>query len=428
MELYEDYGISAYTLGTANQPMLATYAWLQECYKTQKIKTAVVDVAALYYGTVKEARYHQALDNMKLSFSKIQTIYEHCKLHENADPFFSYIFRIAKYHSRWNSLTEDDFTTDTDYQPVFRGNVLYSDRVKVNFDAMAYDNDTPQDDLAMNADQLDYFEKIIAFCEEKGIQLLLIKTPRYDWSITKHQQVEAYAKERGLEFLDFSSREMLEAVGLDAENDFLDKKHLNIDGTVKLSEYIGAYLKENYELTDFREVEGYDELNYKEYLERIEDGRLQRATESAEYLQYLNNERYDILLQTTADVTGKCTSMLLDTLASFQLQVDINTLNGNAYVAQVNSGTCAYEGMASQKFAHSGYLSDGVKYSLYGTYASSTSPAITVNYEKYGFTGRGVNILVYDNQKSRVVDCSTLCYSEEDGTMVLLKENEPFTM
>ena len=424
MELYEDYGISAYTLGSAGQPMLASYAWLKECWKTQKVSTVVLDTAALYYGPVKESRYRKILDSMKMSWNKIEAVYAHTKLHESADPFFSYIFSIAKYHSRWKSLSEEDYTINTGYEPVFRGNVLYSDRYAVDMNQMAYDNDAPEEGLVMDDEELGYLEKIRTFCEEKGIRLLLIKTPRYDWSLTKHEQTQAYADEHGLPFLDFSSLSMMDEVGLDAQRDFMDRKHLNVSGAIKLSDYLGTYLHENYELTDFRTVEGYDELNYKEYCDRREDGPLQLALDPASYLQKLKNERYDVLIETSADITEQCAPEMLQALEALGIRANINNLSGQTYVGHVAGGTCAYEGVSRQKMQYGNYLSDGVKFTLTSTYHAETIPNIRIDYKAYSFANRGMNILVYDNQNHRVVDRSTICYNAESGTMVLMKENE----
>lgn len=425
MKLYEDYGISAYTLGTARQPMLAVYTWLKECYKTQKIKLAVLDVAELYYKSIPESRYRQAFDNMKLSWNKIQAVYQHCKVLNpgSADPFFSYIFKVGKYHSRWKELTEEDYTFYLEDQPVFRGNALYCDKVTLDINKLAYESDTPQDGVQMNSQELLYAEKFISFCEENGIQVLLIKTPRTDWSITQHQQVEEYAQEKGLPFLDFSSMEILQAMGIDAAGDFMDKKHLNFSGAEKLSGYLGAYLKENYELTDFRQVEGFDDLNYDRYLERKEDSVLQLATDPAEYLSNLKNERYDVLIQTTANMAGACTPQMQGALESLKLQAKLNERNGCTYVAQIHGGTCVYEEVSSGKLAYSGYLSEGTKFTLTSSYAAEFTPKISVDFEDISFTNRGINVLVYDNQHKKIIDRSTISINAETGETVLLKEN-----
>lgn len=425
MKLYEDYGISAYTLGTARQPMLAAYTWLKECWKTQKIKVAVLDVAELYYGTVPEARYRQAFDNMKFSWNKLQAVYQHCKVLEakKPDPFFSYIFKIGKYHSRWKSLTEEDYTFYLEEQPVFRGNALYCDKVVLDINKLAYDSDTPKEGVTMNEQELLYTEKFISFCKENGIELLLLKTPRTDWTITQHQQVEAFAGEQEIPFLDLSSMANLQAMGIDAAADFMDKKHLNFSGAEKLSGYLGAYLKENYDLTDFRQEAGFDELNYDRYLERREDSVLQLETDPVAYVSNLKNERYDVLIQSTANLSELYTPQLQEALESMGLQAKGNELNGSAYVAQIHSGTCVYEEVSGARLAYSGNLSDDTKFSLISSRSDQEQPTIRVDFEDRIFENRGINVLVYDNQHKKVIDRSTIGRNAETGEIVLWKEN-----
>ena len=48
----------------------------------------------------------------------------------------------------------------------------------------------------------------------------------------------------------------MEDAGISAETDFCDPHHLNVSGATKMADYLGAYLKENYDLTDWREVPG----------------------------------------------------------------------------------------------------------------------------------------------------------------------------
>ena len=423
MELYEKYGISAYSLGTAKQSMPATYTWLKECYKTQKIKVAVIDVASLYYPSVSETRYRQAFDNMKWSIDKWKAVYEHCQRDANADPFFSYVFKISKYHTRWDQLTEEDFTYDLDEQLVFRGNALYSDRIALDVNELAYDNDTPVDDLEMNSDELEYLLKFIEFCKEKDISVLLIKTPRVDWNITQHQQVWVLAQEQGVPYIDFSSMEMIQALQLDTANDFMDYRHLNISGAAKLSNYLGSYLKENYELTDFREVEGFDELNYDRYCERRLDSEMQMTDDIAEYIRYLDNDRYDVLIQLTADTTNLHIEELRDYLLSSGIVTDITAIDGLRFLCQINGGTCAYEEVEPRGFKHEGYLSDGIKYCLSTSFSTTDEPIVDIDFESYTFANHGINFLVYDNKNHMVVDRSTICYDTINNVPVLVKEN-----
>lgn len=47
MELYEDYGICSYNLGTSGQPVLVLYYWLQE-HHSGSLKTVVLDVSSFH--------------------------------------------------------------------------------------------------------------------------------------------------------------------------------------------------------------------------------------------------------------------------------------------------------------------------------------------------------------------------------------------
>ncbi len=422
MELYGEYGISAYSLGTALQPIEASYTWLQECNKTQDIKLLVFDVSMLFEYS-DEARYRQAYDNMKLSLTKLKAVWEHCQESSTADPFISYIFKIVKYHNRWSELEKDDFTIQTQDHPIFRGNYAYALSDPVNIDKVAYDNDGYDPSLTMNPDQLKYFEMILDYCENEDIEVLLIKTPKSSWSLTKHMLMEEYVEEHGLTFLEFSSMEMMEKLGIDPSRDFRDSDHLNLIGAQKLSRYLGAYIKENYELTDFRKVEGYDDQNYGRYLERMEDSKVQLATNVTEYFEYLNNPRYEAVLQVTGDPSGYYTEELAAAMKAAGLTVNLNELGGQRYSAWLKAGKCQYETTSLENLEYTDRFADGIGFRTFSNYDSDSTCRMRVNYENHVFQNRGLNILVYDVENHSVVDKSTVYYDALLGAPVMQKNN-----
>lgn len=425
MELYGEYGISSYSLGTALQPIHASYTWLQECKKTQDIKLLIFDVSMLFENS-DEARYRQAYDNMKLSPTMLKAVWEHCQESETADPFISYIFKIIKYHNRWSELEENDFTMDDQEHPIFRGNYAYALADPVNFDKIAIDNDGYDPTLTMKEDQLKYFEKMLAYCEEEGIQVLLIKTPKSSWSLTRHMLVEEYAEEHDLDFIEFSNSEMMETLGLDAATDFRDGDHLNLLGAKKLSKWLGAYLKENYELTDFRKVEDYDDQGYKRYLQRMEDSKVQLASNVAEYFEYLNNQRYEVVLQVSGDPSGYYTEELAAVMKAAGLTTDLNELNGQTYSAWLKAGEVKYEGTSPENMEYTERFSDGIGFRTFSNYDSTAVCRMRVNYKNEVFTNRGLNILVYDVENHEVIDKSTIYYDTLTGTPAILKNNEQY--
>ncbi len=425
MELYGQYGISSYSLGSALQPMEASYTWLQEVRKTQDIRLVLMDISMLYESS-DEARYRQAYDNMRMSWNKLQAVYRHCTTSEDADPLISYIFPIIKYHNRWTGLTEDDFTMDSQDHPVFRGNYAYALSEAQDIDAVAYDNDAYEPELTMRADQLEWFEKIVEYCDAEGLELLLIKTPKSSWSLTKHEQMAAYAEEHGLDFIDFSSQQMISLLGLDLTVDFRDEDHLNIVGAKKLSTWLGAYMKEHYDLTDFREVEGYDDMGYERYCERLEDSKVQLATDPAEYFSYIDNDRYETVVQLTAGPTTFATAELAQAFLDAGSSIDLTQTRGIRYVAWFRGGECVYEQVGEEAFEYADRFSDTYGFRLFTNFDTDTKAKMRVNYETQNYSRRGLNVLVYDTENHTVVDKTTFYNDTATGTMGVCKDNDSY--
>ena len=63
-----------------------------------------------------------------------------------------------------------------------------------------------------------------------------------------------YAKDHACGFVDGYS--LKDEMRIDLTTDYKDKYHLNSSGAAKMTRYLGRYLKEHYDLTDMRTVEG----------------------------------------------------------------------------------------------------------------------------------------------------------------------------
>ena len=99
------------------------------------------------------------------------------------------------------------------------------------------------------------------YCKEQGSQVLLVKFPRIDWTAEQAEAEQAFADELGVPLLDLNEQACWEATDLDPELDFYDFNHVSTTGATKLSHYLGAYLQENYGLTDKRADPAYASWN-----------------------------------------------------------------------------------------------------------------------------------------------------------------------
>ena len=255
MRLLEDHHLSAYSLSGSNQPFIASYFYLREFLRYGRPKLVILDTSMLYE-RISSSLLHRVVDNAPLSINKIMLAYDYAKyvfhkkgLKKAGTEFWSFVFPVIQYHSRWNELTETDFDYKDKNRYIFRGNGLRSKKRKVKLKKILIDGDEPEPDLRMTDFQLLYFRKLIELCQKEDIQVLLIKTPKGSWSASRSAGVEELAQEYGLDYLDFNRSVLFNAVGLDAAMDFSEPEHLNMLGAFKLTDYLADYVLGKY---DFR--------------------------------------------------------------------------------------------------------------------------------------------------------------------------------
>lgn len=420
--LYEEYGISGYSIGTSSQPIQVAYMWMKEARKTQDPKVVVLDVSRVYQ-TSPTVWYHRGLDNMKFSLDKAKDLWEYCSNQEEADSFMSFLLPLYMYHSRWNELTKTDFAIYEQENRIFRGFFPRNTGSSVDLDEIAFDNDKPSSKTEPIDYQFKYLEKMVEYCKENDQELLLIKTPKYDWTITKHEQMQEFADANGLTFVDFSSRALIDEVGLKGATDFGDGEHLNIIGAKKLTSWLGAYLKEHYELTDYRGTAVGEKL--AEEYERCERyavfGEAELLDDVEQYFACLNNDRYEILIQLTAPDEGLYTEEMTQLMQSLGLSVDMQNLNGDRYLAWIQNGKVKYEGTADSAFEFADKFADGTGFRIYGDFDTSVATKMRINFEDNFFTKRGINILVYDSNVNTIMNKAAIASTGSKNVLKLYK-------
>lgn len=97
-----------------------------------------------------------------------------------------------------------------------------------------------------------YFEKIISTCEDNDIQLILYAAPfgyengegvdRYMDRQRISVALEIYLEKRDIPFVYFQKSNKAD---LDYAADFRDFTHLNFNGAMKITRYLGDFIKEN---------------------------------------------------------------------------------------------------------------------------------------------------------------------------------------
>lgn len=271
LEIYKDTGIAGLNVGQNGQRLPETYFALQEAFRYQSPELVVLDVYMLYEQKNASSRtsLHFTLDAMRWGWPKIQAALTLAPDGDAAE----YLLDIIAYHSRWKELEGSDFrplgTELKGCEPIF---VTFTKNE--GYVPPARDETAP-----LGGVSLEYFEKILALCEENGAEVLLVALPfgTDPKDMVPRQQymnaAEVYAREHGIPFLNYIY--MVDELGLDMKNDFSNMDHLNVPGAIKLSRHLGAYLEANYELPDRRADAAYVEWDtaYGKYVAFLEENQ-----------------------------------------------------------------------------------------------------------------------------------------------------------
>ena len=233
MQMWEEHGIAAYLCSTSAQPLYDSYRYLRQALAHQSPRVVILETNAIFR-TYK-------LSDYVLSRAKV-------------------LFSVLQYHDRWKTLSANDFggTAHYTWTDDLKGFRFHS---KVNpADTRQYmqPTDAVQEIPLLNRACL---SEMITLCEENGAQLVLVSTPStLNWNYARHNSIAALAKEHGLPYLDLNT--MTETVPINWKTDTRDRgDHLNYKGAVKVTRFLGQYLREQYDLPDNRGAADYAAWN-----------------------------------------------------------------------------------------------------------------------------------------------------------------------
>ncbi len=246
--LWQEYGINSYIRGSAEQYIWQSYYLLEDTLRYETPDVVVFNIQSLQFSESQNEAYNRmTLEGMKWSPSKVKSILASMKPEEH---FLDYVFPILRYHSRWSELTAEDA------RYMFATKRVSHNGYYMRVDVLPAENvpeGKPLGDYSFGENAWKYLEKMTALCEEKGITLLLIKAPSLYpyWYSQWEEQVEDYARENGLTYLNFL--ELGDETGIDYSQDTYDGGlHMNLSGAEKLSRWLGRYLSRELGLADRR--------------------------------------------------------------------------------------------------------------------------------------------------------------------------------
>lgn len=276
--LWEEYGITSYIRGSAQQLIWQSYYLLEETLRYETPKVVVFNVFSMKYGEPQNEAYNRmTLDGMRWSDIKLKAIEASMTEEET---LASYLFPFLRFHSRWSELSADDFTYMFGRENVSHSGYLMRTDVKP-----ATQTPAPEvlGDYTFSDTCYQYLDMMTRLCRENGIELILIKSPSIYpyWYDEWDAQIVDYAEKNGLTYINFLN--LTDETGIDMQTDTYDSGlHLNLSGAEKLSAYFGGILAEDFGLEDHRGDEEFS-LVWDAKADAYHDEQAAQAAEIAQY-------------------------------------------------------------------------------------------------------------------------------------------------
>ncbi len=273
--LWEEYGVNSYIRGSAEQYIWQSYYILEDTLRYHTPEVVIFNVQAMQFNESQSEAYNRmTIEGMEWSMSKVNAINASMKEDEQ---FLDYVFPILRYHSRWNELTANDFKYMFETEKVSHNG--YYMRVDVK-PVTVIPPERVLADYRFGDNAWKYLNMMADLCEEKGIDLVLIKAPSLypHWYDQWDAQIEEFAEEKDLKFINFL--DLIDEIGIDYNTDTYDAGlHMNLAGAEKLSKYLGNVLTEEYGVPDRRDDEAWQAI----WQEKIE---FYEADKQSQYEKY----------------------------------------------------------------------------------------------------------------------------------------------
>lgn len=416
--LYDRFGIRAFNLGTEQQSILFSYWWLREALRFQSPKVVVLEGLFLqdchpeFPANTSEGLTRHCLDPMRWSPVKLAAVRDVCQ-RDPSQSLLSYFFLNIRFHNRWKELSPDDF---------LRGGLAVSSLLgwapgknPPEFDTPfePFEESVPDDALQLRPDMEEYFGKIAGLCREKGIRLILLKTPQEDAALHAAKLDAAYrnlAAQHDADFFNLRQASLFAQLGTDPASASV-YGHGNLPGNLAVSDWMGRLLRDRYQVPAVRDPQ-YEGETRRIFNHVSTSDRLSRIGDVDEYLDTLSDDLFAVFISVRDEAVSGLHKSTKDRLAAlgFRQKWSLNTMKRQSYLGirtdfgllEKTGGPVSASGLFAGGRAHYALSSSG------SADAHRPMASIVIDGQEFAVNSRGLNIVVYDLYSLQVVD--SVCF------------------
>lgn len=389
--LWEKYGIAAFSLSISGQDLASSYHCMKEALKTQQPRVVCVE---MYYTNFHGYQIKGNMYRNLLGYQISQNFADAVGDIAEAEEVRELLLKWPIIHTRYAELTEKDFRQD-EMMRTYIGHAggFYGENIG---EISVYQG---EEQIAIGEEEEIWLERIFDLAEEKGVELCFFLAPfgADEETQMRYRYVESLAEAHQVPFLNLIA--LHQELGLDVEQDFTDTGHTNSYGALKVSDHLGGYLSERYELQDRRGDERYRlwEENLLIWNHQMQNRSLQQTADLGAYLDAVKMYRddYIYIVFSQGEYLAEAED-LADRLEGVGIGEEFFDREG---VWVIEDGTVLYQTVGEDCFRHMRIGGSDLLINRDGDELQ-----IVIDRQEYGKASQGIDIIVYDKALGQIVD------------------------
>lgn len=250
LQLWNEHGITSYVCAEPSQNIFSAYNILNEVLSCQKPKVILLEVDELFSNSEADDM-DEAINNTL----------------KNRFPIF-------EYHSRWKTLTSDDIQSVAKYdQRMQSKGYIYHNNIEKYYGKDSHMMKNRHTNITATAKL--YLDKFMNLAHQNEAEVLFVWFPSATTATHKrHEVIQELANKYKIPFIDFN------VDFYDTEFNWLTDtrdggNHLNFSGATKMTRHLGHYLKNSYQLNDYRNNKDYEQWNI-DYQSFIKENKIKQ--------------------------------------------------------------------------------------------------------------------------------------------------------
>lgn len=247
MELWDDFNIRGYNMAQHSEGLARDYWQLKNALENKHPQLVVLDIS-LFAGEYivneddesSRAALHKQIDHMPLSVTKIQAVTQMC----SDSLWMEYMFPWVLYHGEWYEKRLSDLWKQ--HHSVRKGA-----EVRTNIMPQAgygWDSNSYADTFLPESVKL---QDIIDLCEKEEVDILFVCLPNSEnaGAISTLNSFRQYFGEQSVNYINMNTAD----VGINPSTDYSDTSHVNVAGSLKVTEFLGNYFAKHYAAYEVKE-------------------------------------------------------------------------------------------------------------------------------------------------------------------------------